>query len=81
MTAYPNLRKTDIESLDEALYAASCYAANAEGGSRTVTIMCAIVGLNEHYRIDDGEVGPMRDNATGWDWEPVYVVKAPRRDN
>lgn len=73
------LQRDGIESLDRALYCASCFAASAADGSRTVTILLHIEGVDEVYRIEDGRVGPVRDNVTGWDWTPSYYVEAPVR--
>jgi hypothetical protein len=62
------------ETLDAALYSASCLAASAE--DRCATIMVAIVDGDEFYRVEDGRVGPSRDNATGYDWSPCYTIEA-----
>jgi hypothetical protein len=75
---YPELQRQNIPNLDEALYAASCFAANAQDGSQTVTILSTVTHRKESYRIEDGEVGNFRDNDAGQDWEAVYVIKAPR---
>ncbi|MFQ5807486.1 MAG: hypothetical protein ACE5I3_13645 [Phycisphaerae bacterium] len=65
------------KTLDDALYSASCYAASAEDGSRTVTILAAIDDENnEHYRVEDGRVSPRRGDATGLDWTVAYYVEA-----
>jgi len=65
------LRRTGIDSLDEALYAASCFAGSAP--DQTVTVMMMIGrDRKEHYSIEDGAAGPQRDNKTGTDWRPVY---------
>ncbi len=76
MTTY-HLSRTPA-SLDDAMYSASCFAGNAT--DRCATVLMYVEGRREYYRVEFGRVGPFRDNATGEDWEPIYVVESIARD-
>ena len=67
-------------TLDDALYVASCFAFSARDGSRTVTILCAVVGDEEFYDVEDGRVGVQRDEITGVEWEPIYYLERAREE-
>lgn len=73
------LQREGITSLDHALYCASCYAPH--GPERTVTIVMAIDGKEELYRIEDGvpDWYEKRDEETGLWYKRVYTITVPPR--
>lgn len=74
------VQRTDFVDLDHAVYAATCLAGSAPG--RVVTVLTAIDTRNrEHYHVADGRATGWTDQKAGLDWQPVYLVEAPRRED
>jgi hypothetical protein len=65
-------------NLDDAFYAASCFAGSADDSC--CTILATRLGDDELYWVVDGDVGPLRDNEAGLDWWPQYTVYRKRCD-
>lgn len=70
---YGNLSRMDIPNLDQALYVASCFAANST--SREVAILTKITGGEESYCVIDT---PIQSGFAVNGWTVSYVLSRPR---
>lgn len=64
-------------TLHSALRYACMYAESAEERCATILTASRYTGAAPEYRVEDGRQPPRRDNETGLDWWPVYIIERP----
>lgn len=74
---YGNLDRLAIRGLDQALYVATCFAANSP--TKEVVILCKIVNNSEVYAVFDAPF--TADQTLQSDgWRTVFALKAIREE-